>query len=126
MRCLEIADTYDMVGYTCHQCSKQSVHPPLGKCIFVIVIYHTTAGHLRSNRSSKREYRIDISYRSRTTMFQSLEEVIKGMEESSVTLEQSFDMYNRGMKILKECSRTIDEVEKKVLVLDEDGETHEF
>ena len=59
-------------------------------------------------------------------MFQSLEEVIKGMEESSVTLEQSFDMYNGGMKILKECSRTIDEVEKKVLVLDEDGETHEF
>ena len=59
-------------------------------------------------------------------MFQSLEEVIRGMEESSVTLEQSFDMYNRGMKILKECSRTIDEVEKKVLVLDEDGETHEF
>lgn len=59
-------------------------------------------------------------------LFQSLEEVIKGMEESSVTLEQSFDMYNRGMKILKECSRTIDEVEKKVLVLDEDGETHEF
>ena len=59
-------------------------------------------------------------------MLQSLEEVIKGMEESSVTLEQSFDMYNRGMKILKECSRTIDEVEKKVLVLDEDGETHEF
>ena len=59
-------------------------------------------------------------------MFQSLEAVIKGMEESSVTLEQSFDMYNRGMKILKECSRTIDEVEKKVLVLDEDGETHEF
>ncbi len=59
-------------------------------------------------------------------MFQSLEEVIKGMEESSVTLEQSFDMYNRGLKILKECSRTIDEVEKKVLVLDEDGETHEF
>lgn len=59
-------------------------------------------------------------------MFQSLEEVIKGMEESSVTLEQSFDMYNRGMKILKECSRTIDEVEKKVLVLDEDGEIHEF
>ena len=59
-------------------------------------------------------------------MFQSLEEVLKGTEVSRVTLDQSFDMYNRGMKILKECSRTIDEVEKKVLVLDEDGETHEF
>ena len=59
-------------------------------------------------------------------MFQDLEKVIKDMENSGVTLEQSFDLYNRGMNILKECSRTIDEVEKKVLVLDEDGATHEF
>lgn len=59
-------------------------------------------------------------------MFQNLEEVIREMEDSDVTLEQSFDLYNRGMKILKECNRTIDEVEKKVLVLDENGETHEF
>ena len=59
-------------------------------------------------------------------MFQDLEKVIKEMENSDVTLEQSFDLYNRGMNILKECSRTIDEVEKKVLVLDEDGATHEF
>ena len=59
-------------------------------------------------------------------MFQDLERVIKDMENSDVTLEQSFDLYNMGMNILKECSRTIDEVEKKVLVLDEDGATHEF
>ncbi len=59
-------------------------------------------------------------------MFQDLEKVIKDMENSDVTLEQSFDLYNRGMNILKKCSRTIDEVEKKVLVLDEDGATHEF
>ena len=59
-------------------------------------------------------------------MFEDLEEVIGKMEDSDVTLEQSFDLYNKGMKILKECNRTIDEVEKKVLVLDEDGETHEF
>ena len=59
-------------------------------------------------------------------MFQDLEKVIKDMENSDVTLDQSFDLYNRGMNILKECSRTIDEVEKKVLVLDEDGATHEF
>ncbi len=59
-------------------------------------------------------------------MFQQLEDVIRKMEDSDVTLEQSFDLYNRGINILKECSRTIDEVEKKVLVLDEDGETHEF
>ena len=59
-------------------------------------------------------------------MFQDLEKVIMAMEESDVTLEKSFDLYNRGMELLKKCNRTIDEVEKKVLVLDEDGETHEF
>ena len=30
-------------------------------------------------------------------MFQDLEKVIKDMENSDVTLEQSFDLYNRGM-----------------------------
>lgn len=59
-------------------------------------------------------------------MFQDLEKVIIAMEDSDVTLEKSFDLYNRGMELLKKCNRTIDEVEKKVLVLDEDGETHEF
>ena len=48
------------------------------------------------------------------------------MEEGDVTLEHSFDLYNKGMTLLKKCNETIDEVEKKVLVLDEDGETHEF
>ena len=59
-------------------------------------------------------------------MFQDLEEVISEMEGSDITLEQSFDLYNRGMNLLKQCSKTIDEVEKKVLILDEEGETHEF
>ena len=30
------------------------------------------------------------------------------------------------MTLLRDCTRMIDEVEKKVLVLDENGETHEF
>lgn len=59
-------------------------------------------------------------------MFQELENVIQEMENSDVTLEKSFDLYNSGMDLLKKCNRTIDEVEKKVLVLDENGETHEF
>ena len=58
--------------------------------------------------------------------FQALEEVIEKLEGEDVTLEQSFDPYNKGMTLLKNCTRMIDEVEKKVLVLDENGETHEF
>ena len=58
--------------------------------------------------------------------FAQLEGVIAEMEKDGISLEHSFDLYNKGMGLLKECSRSIDEVEKKVLILDEDGETHEF
>ena len=54
------------------------------------------------------------------------DQLIGEMEEDGISLERSFDLYNKGMGLLKECSKSIDEVEKKVLILDEDGETHEF
>ena len=59
-------------------------------------------------------------------MFGQLEEVIGRMEGEDVSLEESFELYSRGMNLLKQCGQAIDEVEKKVLVLDENGETHEF
>ena len=59
-------------------------------------------------------------------MFGQLEEVIGRMEGEDVSLEESFELYSCGMNLLKQCSQAIDEVEKKVLVLDENGETHEF
>lgn len=59
-------------------------------------------------------------------MFGQLEDVIGKMEGEEVSLEESFELYSRGMNLLKQCSQAIDEVEKKILVLDENGETHEF
>ena len=59
-------------------------------------------------------------------MFKDLEELIGKMENEEITLEQTFDLYNNEMEILKKCNLSIDEVEKKVLVLDENGETDEF
>ena len=59
-------------------------------------------------------------------MFKDLEELIGKMENEEITLEQTFDLYNNGMELLKKCNVSIDEVEKKVLVLDENGETDEF
>ena len=59
-------------------------------------------------------------------MFKDLEELIGQMENEEITLEQTFDLYNNGMELLKKCNLSIDEVEKKVLVLDENGETDEF
>ena len=54
-------------------------------------------------------------------MFKDLEELIGKMENEEITLEQTFDLYNNGMELLKKCNLSIDEVEKKVLVLDENG-----
>lgn len=59
-------------------------------------------------------------------MFKDLEELIGKMENEEITLEQTFDLYNNGMELLKKCNLSIDEVEKKVLVLNENGETDEF
>lgn len=59
-------------------------------------------------------------------MFKDLEELIGKMENEEITLEQTFDLYNNGMELLKKCNLSIDEVEKKVLVLDENEETDEF
>ena len=59
-------------------------------------------------------------------MFKDLEELIGKMENEEITLEQTFDLYNNGMELLKKCNLSIDEVEKKFLVLDENGETDEF
>ena len=59
-------------------------------------------------------------------MFKDLEELIGKMENEEITLEQTFDLYNNGMELLKKCNLSIYEVEKKVLVLDENVETDEF
>lgn len=59
-------------------------------------------------------------------LFGNLEEIVDRLEGEDISLEESFQLYNEGMILLKKCNETIDTVEKKVLVLDENGETHEF
>lgn len=58
-------------------------------------------------------------------VFSELEDVINKMEVED-SLEESFKLYHKGMDMLKVCSDKIDKVEKQMLLLDEDGETHDF
>ena len=58
-------------------------------------------------------------------MFTQLESVIKTMEQGDVSLEETFDLYHKGMNMLKSCNDKIDKVEKKMLILDDKGEAHE-
>ena len=48
------------------------------------------------------------------------------MEQGEVSLEEAFALYHKGVDTLKMCNEKIDKVEKKILVLDNEGETHEF
>lgn len=58
--------------------------------------------------------------------FEQLEETIAKLEQEDVSLEESFEIYQSGMKLLKQCNESIDRVEKQVLVLQEDGTTYEL
>ena len=59
-------------------------------------------------------------------VFQELDVVVKQLENASISLEDSFRLYHQGMELLKVCNDKIDLVEKKMLILDENGEQHEL
>ena len=58
--------------------------------------------------------------------FLQLNQTIENLEREDISLEDSFAEYQKGMELLKQCNDAIDKVEKKVLVLNEKGETDEF
>ena len=58
--------------------------------------------------------------------FEALETLVEQMESGEASLEETFLMYQKGMELLKECSSKIDMVEKKMMLLIENGELHEF
>lgn len=65
--------------------------------------------------------------RSIEETMEELEAIIEKMEDRDSTLEDSFACFERGMKLVKECSRRIDKVEKQIMVLsEENGEDDEF
>ena len=58
--------------------------------------------------------------------FEQLDKTIAELEKSDISLDESFKLYNDGMKLVKECKDEIDDVEKKVLILEEDGSMEVF
>jgi exodeoxyribonuclease VII small subunit len=60
------------------------------------------------------------------TVFEELDQIIDKMDKENVSLEESFQMYHQGMDLLKICNEKIDTIEKKMMMLDENGEEHEF
>ena len=54
--------------------------------------------------------------------FAQLEEIIRKLESGESSLEEAFGHYETGMKLVKSCNEKIDKVEKKIIVLEENGE----
>lgn len=58
--------------------------------------------------------------------FAKIEELIEKMSKDTLSLEDAFTAYKEGMDLLKLCNEQIDRVEKKVLVLNENGALEEL
>lgn len=50
--------------------------------------------------------------------FGRLENIIDELQCGDMTLEESFKKYEEGMKLIKSCNASIDKVEKKLIVLE--------
>ena len=55
-----------------------------------------------------------------------LDETIGKLQSEEVSLEEAFQLYKDGMDYVKICSETIDMVEKKVLMLNQEGQLNEL
>jgi exodeoxyribonuclease VII small subunit len=55
--------------------------------------------------------------------YEKLEEVLRNMQNPGASLQESFDNYKEGMKLVQSLNDMIDGIEKEVKVLEEeDGE----
>ena len=59
-------------------------------------------------------------------MLKTLDDAIRQLESEDISLEDSFLVYEQGMKLIKECNDKIDRVEKKVLELNAEGMLQEM
>lgn len=50
--------------------------------------------------------------------FDELEKIVEMMDSEDISLEESFKLYEKGMKLVKQCNDKIDKVEKKINIIE--------
>ena len=68
---------------------------------------------------AKKKAEPEVTLEDRMTQ---LEEVLLQLEQENLGLEDSFDLYKKGMELVKQCNQSIDRVEKKLLIIQEEEE----
>lgn len=50
--------------------------------------------------------------------FDRLNQVLNEMESGEYTLEETFTLYEEGLKLVRHCHETVDTMEKKLMILE--------
>ena len=58
--------------------------------------------------------------------FENIEEIIEKMETGDITLDKSFELYKKGLEEIKAANTMLDDIEKAMLIINEDGSLEEF
>lgn len=51
--------------------------------------------------------------------FNEIEKIIEEMQKEDVTLDRSFELYNQGLKLIKDCNGKLDSMEKQIKIIEE-------
>ncbi len=51
--------------------------------------------------------------------FKQLDEIIEILENKETSLSDAFSQYEKGIRLVNECNKTLDKVEKDIIVLQE-------
>ena len=51
--------------------------------------------------------------------FNEIESIIAEMQKEDVTLDRSYELYNQGLTLIKECNEKLDSMEKQIKIIEE-------
>jgi len=60
------------------------------------------------------------------TSLKALEEIVTMLEAGDISIEDSLNAFEKGIKLTKECNKKLDDVEGKIQELLSDNNTKEF
>ena len=57
--------------------------------------------------------------------FSQLDDILKNLEQEDIKLADAVELYTKGVSTLKECKYSLDQVEKELIILEQNGENNE-
>jgi len=58
-----------------------------------------------------------VSERPYEELVKELEQIVRKLESGDITLNESMDLFSRGIALTKACQRQLDAIEKKITIL---------